>query len=171
MSKGGHNRIKGSIYDYKSLDIHLLQREGRLAEEGIGYYKYYWRSGRTGESFGHITVFTTPEYIRLIYTTTDRVTGDKQDHDFRVSVEWTTCNYGGKRAWFLCAKCGRRIRKLYLKNKYFYCRHCQQLNYYSQQQSKSDQRMEGIRERIYYVQKQLKEIRLNHDTNWIPRPK
>jgi hypothetical protein len=171
MSRGGHNRFNDSVNDYKTIDILAFQREGKLTEGGSGYYTSTWRSSRTGENLGSILVFTTPISIRFVYTTTDTKTGYKQNHDYCVLVEWTLCNYGGKRAWFVCSKCSKRVRKLYLKSGCFHCRNCQKLNYYSQQQSKGDQLMSGIREKIYYIQKQLKENRLDHNIAWIPRPK
>lgn len=171
MGRGGHNRINGNVTDYKNLDVQLFQHEGKLAEEGSGYYKSYWKDKRTGDSLGNILIYTTTEYIKLFYTIRDSETGYKQDYSYKVTIEWTPCNYGGKRAWFICSKCGRRVRKLYLRSGYFHCRRCQQLNYYSQQQSKSDQKLDGIREKIYYIQKQLKAVLLDHNRFWIPRPK
>ena len=48
------------------------------------------------------------------------------------------CNFGGERPWFVCpgvvngVACGRRVAKLYLKRRYFLCRHCHNLSYESQ---------------------------------------
>src|SRR6516164_8566407 len=48
------------------------------------------------------------------------------------------CRFGGTRAFFICpgpgdgADCGRRITKLHLSQRYFLCRHCNQLAYASQ---------------------------------------
>src|SRR5262249_26212575 len=45
------------------------------------------------------------------------------------------CHLGGVRWWFLCplskngVACGRRVRKLYLRGKYFGCRRCHDLTY------------------------------------------
>jgi len=48
-------------------------------------------------------------------------------------LEWVSCNYGGRRAWFRCptSDCGRRVAILYLRGT-FACRHCHQLGYASQ---------------------------------------
>ena len=68
-----------------------------------------------------------------------------------ISFDWTDCNYGGNRRWFLCPQCNRRVALLYGAWKYFLCRHCYGLTYSSQQESKPDRLMRKarkIRERL-----------------------
>jgi len=48
-----------------------------------------------------------------------------------VMVDWTACNFGGYRPWLICMNCGRRVAVIYLKGKYFACRHCYNLTYTS----------------------------------------
>jgi hypothetical protein len=63
--------------------------------------------------------------------------------DYPVRLVTTPCHLGGVRWWFLCplsldgVGCGRRVRKLYLRGKYFGCRHCHSLAYRSSQESDS----------------------------------
>ena len=45
--------------------------------------------------------------------------------------------YGGNRAFWLCPICDRRARFLYFKRPGFVCRECAQLNYRSQQRTRS----------------------------------
>lgn len=45
--------------------------------------------------------------------------------------------FGGTRAFWLCPRCGRRARFLYFQGQDFQCRECAQLNYRSQQRTKS----------------------------------
>lgn len=55
---------------------------------------------------------------------------------YRVRIEWTPCNYGGKRPWFVCPRgCGHRVAILYFSHVRVGCRHCLQLAYDSQQDS------------------------------------
>jgi hypothetical protein len=62
---------------------------------------------------------------------------------YSVRMVTTDCHLGGVRWWFLCplltndVACGRRVRKLYLRGKYFGCRHCHGLTYRSCQESDS----------------------------------
>ena len=46
--------------------------------------------------------------------------------------------FGGSQAFFLCPACGERRRYLYLTGTAFICRKCAQLNYRSQQETRSD---------------------------------
>lgn len=46
--------------------------------------------------------------------------------------------FGGNQAFFLCPACGERRRYLYLTGSTFLCRKCAQLNYKSQQETRSD---------------------------------
>jgi hypothetical protein len=66
---------------------------------------------------------------------------------YPVAIAETRCNYGGTRPWFLCPArgCGRRVRKLYLGNRYFACRHCYRLRYASQ----TEHRRERLERRRY----------------------
>lgn len=49
----------------------------------------------------------------------------------------TPSGFGGSCAYWLCPECGRRARFLYFKKLGFVCRKCAQLNYASQQRTKS----------------------------------
>jgi hypothetical protein len=68
--------------------------------------------------------------------------GGRQSEPYRVWIEWTPCNYGGARAWFVCpgrkwpgSNCGRRVAILYWGWGQPACRHCYQLAYESQHES------------------------------------
>ena len=52
--------------------------------------------------------------------------------------DWTACNFGGERPWFICpgADCGWRVALLYGPGRYFLCRHCYDLRYESQREDK-----------------------------------
>jgi len=70
-----------------------------------------------------------------------------------VALEWTPCNFGGERPWFICpgVACGRRVAILYGQGKYFLCRHCYDLRYESQREDKNDRalrRAQKIRKRL-----------------------
>ena len=61
-----------------------------------------------------------------------------------VAIEWTECNFGGSRPWFLCSGCGRRVAILYgrrigrdgsklpIPDRTLKCRQCHDLSYPSQ---------------------------------------
>jgi len=54
-----------------------------------------------------------------------------------IFLDWTACNYGGLRPWFICMACRRRVAKIYFGGKNFVCRHCLNLTYRSCQESDS----------------------------------
>jgi len=72
------------------------------------------------------------DYIRLMYHTWDRFTGEGKEMDYQVSLCQTPCNYGGRRYWFVCPKCKRRCGTLFFVGKLFLCRKCGRVLYYSQ---------------------------------------
>ena len=49
-----------------------------------------------------------------------------------IATVWTPCRFGGKRPWFQCGYCGRRVVRLYIVEGVFACRHCHRLGYASQ---------------------------------------
>ncbi|NIR49636.1 hypothetical protein GWO09_14770 [candidate division KSB1 bacterium] len=74
--------------------------------------------------------------LRFIYTLTEPYTGKKTDFDYRVHLDSTPCNYGGRRWWFICPlrarpNCVRRCRVIYITpyNYTFGCRECSDLTY------------------------------------------
>lgn len=67
-----------------------------------------------------------------------------------VAVEWTSCAFGGSRAWFRCPACGRRAAILYGAD-VFACRDCLHLAYKSQQEAPHDRalrRAQKLHERL-----------------------
>ncbi len=113
---------------------------------GIGYFRKYnllrpglsfdysWTRG--GEPSGNIRIRTEEGCLILEYRHTRY---DKsEDVAERVYLTWTRCNYGGRRPWFLCPTCGRRVGLLILGGKLFACRHCYRLKYWSQLETDLD---------------------------------
>src|SRR5689334_7957768 len=54
--------------------------------------------------------------------------GRREQH---INIVWTPCRFGGKRPWFHCRYCGRRVVRLYIVEAVFACRHCHRLGYAS----------------------------------------
>jgi hypothetical protein len=89
---------------------------------------------RNGEVTG--TINLKMEAFRLTLSYRQRSGGeDWRSLEYPVGIEWTPCNYGGERAWFLCPArgCGRRVAILY-GGKVFACCRCYRLAYESQQE-------------------------------------
>lgn len=120
--------------DYRVLDVRRLQRDGMLRP---GYF-CQWSWSRNGREISSIGIKSTSDSVILSYRTKTGE-GEWQNMEYPVTVEWTTCHYGGQRAWFRCpaAGCGQRVAVLY-SGKVFACRHCRNLGYQSQRESTAD---------------------------------
>lgn len=142
-----HWGAKNITSEYRSIDVRCLQRDG-LLEPGRSYG---WQWSRNGETVGSINIRTEPDRITLNYR--HRSAGDDwEDKTYPVYLDWTDCNLGGKRPWFLCParNCSRRVAKLF-GGEIFACRHCHQLAYPSQRETPDDRaarRAENIREKL-----------------------
>jgi hypothetical protein len=55
-----------------------------------------------------------------------------------VHYDTTPCNFGGVRYWFVCPHCDKRAGKLFGGRRGLACRKCYDLNYFSQQHTKTD---------------------------------
>jgi len=65
-------------------------------------------------------------------------TRDRRKHTQEIALTFTPCRFGGRRTWFLCPSCGRRVGKVYLPCSMYYggqrvacfrCRFCYGLTY------------------------------------------
>src|ERR1700685_4404485 len=114
-----------------SIDVRMWHRQGLL------------RSGRTFscsssqvEQGGSISVRTEPGAVVLSFRARDWGAEEWKSVNQRVPIGWTPCHFGGHRPWFCCARCGRRVVKVFLAgNALFACRHCYGLSYESRLES------------------------------------
>lgn len=130
--QGGRDTTSG----YRTLDVRWLQRKGMLTP-GVTY-SLNWN--RRGEPWGNIQARNGEGFITLIYRH-QKHGGEWQSKEYPVSLDWTSCNYGSRRAWFRCpaAGCGRRVALLYLGNAgIFACRHCYRLAYACERETADD---------------------------------
>lgn len=58
---------------------------------------------------------------------------EKKPVEYEHRIEARSCHYGGRRYYFRCRHCNRRVTALYLKGGYYACRHCQRLTYEARQ--------------------------------------
>lgn len=136
---------KGQVERHRAIDSRQMQKQGVLQAGMSG--TYCWWDSATGEKKASIAYTTGQDHITLNYSV------NNQPQHYTILLERTACHYGGSRTWFLCpAKgCGKRVAKLYISSSIFACRHCQQLNYASQQASKADLsllKMHNIRDKL-----------------------
>ena len=114
-------RAKATTDTFRAVDIHPLQRERLLASERDFDVRWLWGD----RLLACIRVRT--EAARLILTYRHRL--------FAVRLDWTACNYGGRRTWLLCPRCGRRVATLFFRGaETFACRRCHRLAYQCQRE-------------------------------------
>jgi hypothetical protein len=120
--------------DYRQIDIRRWQREGLLVPDS--YINWQW--SRNGEKVASIAAKVETGQLRLIYNYRASGSENWEPLDYPIRLQTTPCNYGGVRYWFTCPAvgCGRRVAILYSAGKYYACRHCYQLAYKSQRETK-----------------------------------
>lgn len=139
--------VKSSTEAYRSIDVRSWKRDGLL--ESNQSFDLQW--SRHGEVVASIRVRAEPG--RLMFTCRHRSGGTKwEGESYPVYLDWTVCNLGGRRPWFLCPArdCGRRVAILY-GGPIFACRHCHQLVYPSQRDAadnRAARRADRIREKL-----------------------
>jgi hypothetical protein len=136
-----------------SVDVRYLHRHG-LLKPGSRFSLRWSCAGReTGSIRGLVDSSRPPKSMTLLYRHRSGLAGEGEDVRERVPLKRTSCNFGGKRPWFLCPRmgCGRRVAVLYGPGRYFLCRHCYDLRYQSQREDKPHRalrRAQKIRERV-----------------------
>jgi hypothetical protein len=118
-----------------SIDVRRWQREGWLRAGQS--FPHSWL--QEGESAGGICVRTETDAVILCFRFRFPDGCNWESTEQRVPISWTLCNFGGRRAWFLCSavtegkRCDRRAAKLYLGGSpVFACRQCHDLAFASQ---------------------------------------
>ena len=101
-------------------DIRELKRSGCLE---LPFFTSRWTRG--GRQRASISVEVSEHCLTLVYN------HNKEPVRDTVNLTTTPCNYGGRRVWFLCPGCGRRVAVLFAPGKYFRCRHCWRITYES----------------------------------------
>ncbi len=129
---------KERVEDRLSLDVRRWRREGLLEPGRFATWAWY-RNGRKASSIG---VRALCGAVELSYSVgPNGASESKEDVRYAVALARTPCNFGGSRPWFVCPgvvngmACGRRVAKLYLRRRYFLCRHCHDLTYASRQET------------------------------------
>lgn len=130
--------------DLLRLDVRYLHRNGMLQSQHWTTLRWSYNGQTSGNIRVEIGNGHPPLYLRLIYTHTSRYDGAKTDINEYVTLDWQACRFGGRRPWFLCPRCGRRVGVLW-GGKRFLCRHCHQVTYPCQNETKADRAMRRSR--------------------------
>ncbi len=121
------------------IDIRWMKREGFLVPGASGCLSWTSR----GKESGSVGFRCESDRLILKYKNKHQ-DGEWENIEDRIIFTWTPCNFGGKRQWFRCPSCQRRVAVVY-GGKYYRCRHCHNLTYSSQQESQPDRLMRKAR--------------------------
>jgi hypothetical protein len=140
---------KATTFEYWQLDVRRWQRDGLLLA-GRSFGLQWTQSGEVS-AFVCVQVGNDTVFVGCGHRTSRGAWQSEPQHPVR--LQWTPCNFGGRRAWFRCPArgCGRRVAMLYSTGGIFACRHCYRLAYDSQRQPAHDRalyRAQAIRERL-----------------------
>lgn len=131
------------------ISIGFLKKHGYLfVNSQLGIIKWFWGDEPSGSA--GIESHSCEDYIRFTYTKTYH-DGQTEAFDYKVSLTFSRCYFGGYRYWFICpltnngVLCGKRVGVLYLNGKYFGCRSCHNLGYDSQYAYRSQKFMYFVR--------------------------
>jgi hypothetical protein len=158
------------------VDVRYLHRYDLLIP-GRWFYLRWSRAGReTGSIKGAVEGSDRPKRLLLLYRHWSGPGGEWEDVHESVSLDWTACNFGGVRPWFVCpgTRCGRRIAVLYGPGRYFLCRHCYDLVHERQRENEMHhvlRRAQTIRERLGGSANMMKPFPerpkgMHHETYW-----
>ena len=130
---------KATVEDGLTLDINKLVRVGNIRPGGWCSGTLRWTRVASGEevgSIGYEADLMAPDqaWVRLHYRVND------EPQDYRVTLETTRPNYGGRRWWFRCPATGWRVAKLHLPSggQIFASRRAYGLAYQSQRERAYD---------------------------------
>ena len=137
--------MKHLVTQYHALNIGELAREGYLYP--FSRYDWVWRTNK-GADQTTVTITVLTDALQLVFPMYGSA-GVLQ----RVQLTYSLGTQGGKRQWFTCPTCRRRVGVLYhAEGLPFRCRTCCKLAYPSQYQSRDQSycrqaRIVSIRER------------------------
>jgi hypothetical protein len=139
---GSYRGGKDTTEYYRSLDVRWLYRR-RILDSAYPS-RVTWSRG--GEETASIQVSNRSGNLLIEYSCRG------EGFSYSVSLDWTRCNYGGTRPWFICPGrgCGRRVAVLH-GGILFLCRHCHNIVFESQHEAphyRALRKAQKIRERL-----------------------
>ena len=169
FGSGGHNRRKYYVEGCRRIDIREMQRAGTLRVQGTVIYTIRW--SRNGESTGSVGIYYSSgnSYVTAKYTVTYKDTGRQEDRNDIINLCFVSTGYG-KRAYFVCPICGKRIMVLFVFGSDFKCRACGNLNYRSSQANRDytevyNSKIEKILQKLKHPDKR------DYDVYFVEKPK
>lgn len=142
MSRYFYPNPRNTTVQMKKVELSWLRKHNYL--NGLKYGNISWSCDGTQTGDINILVNTYSEnpYARFTYKTRPWGSEQWKDIEFEISMEHSSCRFGGKKWFFICGfrGCVNRARILYFLGDYFMCRKCANLSYESCNASQSRRR-------------------------------
>jgi len=129
-----------TLDEVQRLDVRRLHRHGYLDGQSYGVT---W--SRREQPNGAVSITLVNGRLVVEYRCRRRGTDPWEDVRQVITLDWTSCHYGGQRPWFRCPGCQRRVAVLYGYDRLFLCRHCYRLPYTSQCETRLDRLSRKLR--------------------------
>lgn len=149
--------------DCYAISTQFLKKHGYFDSKTYTSGSVTWSFGEKVISEVGVTVDTRLMTVAFDYRTRDRYSSEewKVKH-FVVNLRTTPCNAGGKRYWFDCRFCRKRVGTLYLYyDNDFACRHCLGLTYKSRMTRKRFSPFTQVFKN-YDLEKQIDDLRVKY---------
>jgi len=119
--------VKDKVEDCRSIDANNFSKWGYF-KEGIRFSTLRWTRGerQTGACSFYVTINGQNDSIIFSYTY-----GGKPHQNVEIRLTWYAPGFGGRRYFFVCPHCGKRMRTLHFKYGEIACRICHNLTYES----------------------------------------
>ena len=124
----------------KRLDVRWLHRRVYLDR-----WPHLVTWSRRGQPNGSVNITLVDGRLVVEYRCRRRETDPWEDMRQVIPLDWTSCHYGGQRPWFRCPGCQRRVAVLCGYDRLFLCRHCYQLPFTSQYETRLDRLSRKLR--------------------------
>lgn len=127
MGRGDYYRIgrKDMTSDYLSISIAAMNRYNLLRR---GNHSWGWT--RDGKLVDSLSFYFEDKFITFFYYVKEQ-DGSHIELIKSIPLNWTPCNFGGNRPWFVC-DCGMRVGRLFFHRQQIACCNCFNLVYPSQ---------------------------------------
>lgn len=121
--------MKALVTQFHALNVTQLNRDGWLQPNTT--YDWVWRTSK-GTRVETVKITVRESAVDLLFSLESTLASQ------RVSLVYSTGPLGGKRPWFSCPRCQRRVGILYhVPSRPFFCRRCSDLAYPSQYQTRN----------------------------------
>lgn len=169
FGSGRKGRNQPLVEDCFVISVGKLNKIGGIGDKQS--YILEWRNPENQEVLSEISVEASGNRLVLKYQVISRDHEEKINVLAFVDIEWTHPYFGGKRPWFVCPNCGKRISKLYKPktDQLFRCRSCHALSYQSRKEG--NDRLAITLNKINRLKKKLGVCGATEYTSLPPRPK